>query len=132
MNTPKALICGMLENGGRALFLRRKEPEGEGIEMPCVFGSLGADPLSQLAEAFKKQTGIKAEPVQVVIEGRHEHEGTHIPCLVFSMRPLHGGPPEPEPASAYCGFVWLSIEDAKLRRHAPKGRWLSEPMMRVD
>jgi hypothetical protein len=129
---PKALICGMLEHEGKALFLKRKEAEGEAIEMPSVFGILSADPISQLAEAFKKQTGIKADVGQVILESRHEYEGVHIPCLVFKMNPLHVGPIEPEPAGTYSGFEWLALEDAKLRKHAPKGKWLSEPMMRVD
>jgi len=130
MDQPKALICGMLERDGKTLFLKRKEEGGEGIEMPSVYGSLRADPFSQLAEAFKKQNGLKAEVGPIVIEGRHEHENSHIPCLVFSMRQIREG--EPDPATAYSGFEWLSLEDAKLRRHASKGRWLSEPMMRVD
>ncbi len=132
MEKPKALVCGMLEEEGKALFLLRKESGKGGIEMPAVYGSLRADPVSQLAEAFKKQTGIKAEVGPVVIEGRHEHEGSHIPCLVFRMLPLREGPLEPDPASMYSGFVWLTMEEARLRPHAPKGGWLSEPMMRVD
>jgi hypothetical protein len=129
---PKALICGMLEQGGKMLFLKRKEADGEAIEMPSVFGVLSADPVSQLAEAFKKQTGINADVGQVILESRHEYEGAHIPCLVFMMKPLHEGQIEPEPAGAYSGFEWLALEDARLRRHAPKGKWLSEPIMRVD
>ena len=129
---PKALICGMLEREGKALFLKRKLPDGEAIEMPSVFGILSADPVSQLAEGFRKQTGIKADVGQVVLESRHDFEGVHIPCLVFRMTPLHEGGIEPEPASVYTGFEWLAIEDARIRKHAPKGRWLSEPIMRVD
>ncbi len=129
---PKALICGMLELEGKALFLKRKEAGAEGIEMPSVYGTLGADPVSQLAEAFKKQTGIKADAGQVVLESRHEYEGAHIPCLVFRMTPIDEGGIEPEPSGVYSGFVWLALEDAKLKRHAPKGKWLSEPIMRVD
>jgi hypothetical protein len=132
MDRPKALICGMLEHEGKALFLKRKELDGESIEMPSVFGILSADPISQLAEAFKKQTGIKADVGQVVFESRHEYEGVHIPCLVFRMNPLDGGPPEPEPSGPYSGYEWLALEDARLRNHAPKGRWLSEPIMRVE
>ena len=127
---PKALVCGMLERDGRILFLKRKEEAGEGIELPAVYGSLRADPLSQLAEAFKKQTGIKAEVGPMAIESRHEHEGAHIPCLVFLMKQLRDG--EPDPATVYSGFEWLTLEDARMRRHANKGRWLSEPMLRVD
>lgn len=130
MERPKALICGMLEKDGKALFLKRKGQDGEGIEMPSVFGTLSADPLSQLAEGFRKQAGIKAEPGQIIIEGRHEYEGAHIPCLVFSMKPLRED--EPEPGSAFSGFEWLSLEDAKMRRHSAKGKWLSEPMMRIE
>jgi hypothetical protein len=129
---PKALVCGMLEQGEKALFLKRKDGEGESIEMPSVYGILSSDPVSQLAEAFKKQTGIKADVDRVILESRHEYEGAHIPCLVFRMKPLQEGPLEPEPGGAYSGFVWLALEDAKLRKHAPKGKWLSEPIMRVD
>jgi hypothetical protein len=129
---PKALICGMLEHDGKALFLKRKELDGESIEMPSVFGILSADPISQLAEAFKKQTGMHADVGPVVFESRHEYEGVHIPCLVFRMSLLHPDQTEPEPAGVYSGFVWLALEDAKLRKHAPKGRWLSEPIMRVE
>ncbi|MEW6034989.1 MAG: hypothetical protein AB1529_00110 [Candidatus Micrarchaeota archaeon] len=130
MNQPKALIVGMLERGGRALFLLRKEGHGTGIEMPCVYGSLSADPVSQLSEAFRKQAGIKAEAGRIVLEGRYEHEGNHIPCLVLEMRQLRKE--EPDPASAYAGFEWLTLDEAKLRKHSKKGSWLSEPIMRVE
>ncbi|MEW6749020.1 MAG: hypothetical protein AB1295_04910 [Candidatus Micrarchaeota archaeon] len=123
---PKALICGMLEEDGKVLFLKR---EG-GIELPSVFGSLGADPLSQMTEAFKKQSGIKAECGDVVIESRYELEaGLRIPCLVFSMKRLREG--EPEPATVYSGFEWLTMDEARKRKPAPKGTWLKEPMVRI-
>lgn len=43
---PMALICGLLECGEKILFVVRKDPESkrERYELPCVHGSLSADP----------------------------------------------------------------------------------------
>ena len=68
----KALACGMLEDGGRVLFLVRKDANGfERIETPCVIVRSGRSPFAEMKEAFPKLTGIEDCQVhEIIIEGR--------------------------------------------------------------
>lgn len=123
---PKALVCGMLEDGGRVLFLKRRDQHGvERLELPWVYASEGSDPMSQLAESFKKQTGISAEVGEIVLEGRHNAGSRRrkrwIPCYVFKMSARER---RADPGSGYSGFRWLSIKDAKKERLGRALEWL--------
>lgn len=133
---PKALICGMLEIGGKVLFLVKKDRAGkEVIEMPFVLGSSSADPHSQLSEAFKKQTGIGAHPVHQVMEGKH-NVGTakkpeFIPVLVFEMMP-DDPRVKPDPGTGYCGFLWVKMLDAEGKTLSENAGWLLEEPVMID
>lgn len=133
---PKALICGMLEIGGKVLFLAKNSKDGkEVLEMPFVMGSDTTDPHSQLAEAFKKQTGIKAHPVHQVMEGKH-NVGTpknpeHIPVLVFEMMPDEPRV-KPDPGKGYTGFFWLKMIDAEGKALSENAGWLLEEPVMID
>jgi len=133
---PKALLCGMLETGGNILFLKRKGKDGkEAIEMPCVLGSTSTDPMGQLSEAFKKQTGIAAHPVHIVMEGRH-NIGTaknpeYVPVIVYEMEndePLIA----PDPGKGYSGFVKMPLLKAKGARLSENASWMLEEGVMVD
>jgi hypothetical protein len=123
---PKALACGMLEDGGRVLFLVRTDERGvERIEMPCVVVPSGRSPFADMKEAFPRLTGIDGQVHEIVMEGRYNagsrRRRVMVPCLVFkvtakSMRA--------KPAPEFSGFRWLSLEDAKGQRLAGTATWL--------
>jgi hypothetical protein len=124
-DVPKALACGMLEDEGRILFLKYKDRHGiERLELPSVV-SYSGDVISQLAEAFREQTGIDGEVGEAITETRHNAGSRRrrrwIPCLAFritakSMRA--------RPSAKFSGFRWLSIEDAKREKLGRNTEWI--------
>ncbi|HID73132.1 TPA: hypothetical protein EYP38_04270, partial [Candidatus Micrarchaeota archaeon] len=69
---PKALACGMLEDGGRVFFLVQKDRHGvERLELPHVLVYPGQDPAALLKQAFEEQAGIDAEIGDIIRESRH-------------------------------------------------------------
>jgi hypothetical protein len=128
--TPKALICGMLERGDKMLFLVRKDGRGvERVEMPCVHGSTSTDPAGQLTEAFRKQTGIKAEMGNLRMEGRHnigsKGKVVFVPVLVFEMSP-DSPLVRPDPGKGIERCEWMTMMEAKGRQLTDNGMWLLE------
>jgi len=122
---PKALVCGMLEDMGRVLFLKRKDKQGaEQLEMPCLLLYAG-DPVSQLTEAFREQTGIDGEVGGIVLETRHNagsrRRKSFVPCMVFRIRAKSM---KARPASQFSGYRWLSLEDAKKEKLGRNARWV--------
>lgn len=125
MKTPKAVICGLMKKDGKILFL---EKEGK-IEMPWIYGSLAGDPINAIGEAFRKKTGIGVEVGGIVLEGRLEIEGKHMPVLVLEMEAMGEGYVV-FPADDF-KVVWLDLEEAKkknLRQHA---QWLKNEIIKV-
>ncbi|MEW6749014.1 MAG: hypothetical protein AB1295_04880 [Candidatus Micrarchaeota archaeon] len=123
---PKALACGMLEDGGRVLFLVRTDRSGtERIELPCVLVPSGRSPFAEIKEAFGKQTGIADYEVhEVVLEGRHNagsrRRRMKVPALVFKITArVRTAKVAPE----FSGFRWLSLEDAKSKRWGRDFEW---------
>jgi hypothetical protein len=128
--TPRALICGMLEQGEKMLFLVRKDERGvERVEMPCAFGTISAGFTRQLAEAFGKQTNVKAIPGNLRMEGRHNvgsaSKPEWVPVLVFEMTP-QDWLVRPSPGSGIARCEWLTLMDAKSRQLTDNGMWLLE------
>ncbi len=123
---PKALACGMLEDGGRVLFLLRKDERGiERLEMPCVLVPSGRSPYAEIRNAFPRQTGIDGEIHEVVLEGVHNagsrKRKMRVPCLVFRVSARNRSA---RPSSEFSGFRWLSPEDALRQRLARTLEWL--------
>lgn len=123
----KALACGMLEDSGRTLFLKRFDEHGiERLELPCVLVPSGKDPVSLLVAAFKEQTGIDAELCDPLFERRY-NAGTRrrknfVPCLVFSFKAKKA---TAKPSAAFSGFKWLSLDDAKKMKLSRNTEWLA-------
>ncbi|MFH1222564.1 MAG: NUDIX hydrolase [Candidatus Micrarchaeota archaeon] len=122
----KALACGILEDSGRVLFLKRFDEHGiERLELPSILVPSGKDPVSLLVAAFKEQTGIDAELCDLLFERRH-NAGTRrrknfVPCLVFSFKTKKA---VAKPATEFSGFKWLSVEDAKRSKLGRNSEWL--------
>jgi len=123
---PKALACGMLEDGGRVLFLVRADPNGtERIELPCILVPSGRSPFAEIKSEFPRRTGIDGEVHEIVIEGRHNAGSRKrriwVPVLVFKVTARNRSA---NPPTEFSGFRWLSLDDAKKQRLDRKLEWL--------
>lgn len=123
---PKALVCGMLEDGGRVLFLSKKDQHGvERIELPCVYSTERGDPVSQIAQAFKMQSGISVHVGEIAFEGRHNAGSRRkkywVQCYVFKVEAKEK---KADPGGGYTGFRWLSFKDAKEKKLGKHADWL--------
>ncbi len=122
---PKALVCGMLKDGGRILFLISKDQNGtERLELPCFFAYSDAD-IMRLAEEFKEQTGIDGEVGEVEIKTRHNAGSRKrkkwIPCLVFKISARNR---TTRASSKFSGFKWLVLDGAKKYRLSRNVEWI--------
>ncbi len=122
----KALACAMLEDGGRILFLVRKDANGiERIELPCVLVPSGRSPFADIKEAFQKMTGIDGEFHEIVLEGRHNagyrRRKNWVPVLAFKVTAKNR---TAKPPAEFSGFRWLSLEDALRQRLGRNAEWL--------
>jgi hypothetical protein len=132
---PKALACGMLEDGGRILFLVRKDAAGtERIEMPCVMVPSGRSPFADIKEAFGRLTGIADCQVhEIILEGRHNTGSRRsrfwVPCLIFRVTARNrSARPSPE----FSGFRWLSLDDARKERLSRNAEWLRKEIRKSE
>ncbi|MDD2655376.1 MAG: hypothetical protein PHQ80_01780 [Candidatus ainarchaeum sp.] len=120
-----ALACAIIEDGGRVLFLKRKEKERELLELPCVLVGKGMNPVSELKGAVLAQTGIDAQIGDVVLEGRHNAGSRKrrkwIPALGFRASAKSMGA---RVGAGFSGVRWISLEDAKKEKMARKAEWL--------
>ena len=123
---PKCLACGMIEDEGRALFLKRKDEHGiERIELPCVLVVSGRSPVAEIKSEFARQTGIDGQIHEIVFESRHNagsrKRRSWVPCLVFrfSAKSMRA-----KPASEFSGFKWLKLEDAKKEKLGRTAEWI--------
>lgn len=123
---PKALACGMLEDGGRVLFLVSRDAAGaERIEMPCVLVPSGRSPFAEISSEFRRQTGIDGQVHEVVMESRHNagsrKRRSFVPVLVFKVTARER---YAKPSAGFSGFRWLSLEDAMRQRLSRNAEWL--------
>ncbi len=123
---PKALACGMLEDGGRVLFLVRKDESGtERIEMPCVLVPSGRSPYAEINAEFRRQTGIDGQVHEAVMESRHNagsrKRRSFVPVLVFKVTARER---YARPSAEFSGFRWLSLDDARRQRLSRNAEWL--------
>jgi hypothetical protein len=123
---PKALICGMLKDEGRILFLTKKDRHGiVRLELPWIYGHTNVNPVGELAEAFLKYTGIEGQVGEIIYETRHNAGSRRrkrwIPCFVFQVTARNR---RAEPGGGYTSFRWLSIDGAKKEKLGRQLEWL--------
>ncbi len=123
---PKALAAGLLEDGGRVLFLLRKDANGaERIELPCVLVLSGRSPHAEAGMEFRRQTGIDGEVHEVVLEGRYNagsrKRRSFVPALAFKVTARERFA---KPSTEFSGFKWLRIEEALRMRLSRNSEWL--------
>lgn len=122
---PKAVVCGMLEDNGRIIFLKQKGMDGiERFEVPHVLIYSG-DPVSQIHDAFKKQTGIDPQVGEIILETKvnagSRKNKFRVPCLVFKITAKNK---TAKPDSQFSGFKWLSVNDAKKQKLHKNTLWI--------
>ncbi|MBU0527560.1 MAG: hypothetical protein ABH983_00540 [Candidatus Micrarchaeota archaeon] len=123
---PKALICGMLSDGGRVLFLVKKDQHGvERLELPWVYSYQTTNPVSQLGEIFLKQTGIDAEVGEIKLEAKHNagsrRKKNWISCYVFEIKAKNK---QAHPSSEFVGFRWVGLKEVKKEKLGRMTEWI--------
>ena len=123
---PKALACGVLEDGGRVLFLLKRDRNGiERIGLPCALVPSGRSPHADIKSEFERQTGIECQVLEVIFQGRYNagsrKRRSWIPALGFKIvaRNMRA-----KPAPEFSGFRWLKIDDALGMRLERESEWL--------
>jgi hypothetical protein len=128
---PKAFACGMLKDGGRALFLVGKERFGRRrLLFPNVRILGREDAVAKIKEAFLEQAGIDAQVHGVVFEGKYNAGSRKykkwIPLLVFEISAKRM---QAKPSGEFGGFRWLAVKDALAKEKKKElflERWVSE------
>lgn len=122
----KCLACGLIEDGGRVLFLKRKDRHGiERIELPCVLVPSGRSPVAEIKTEFSRQTGLDAQIHEIIIESRHNagsrRRRNWVPCLVFrfSAKSMRA-----KPSNEFSGFRWIKLEDTKKEKMSRNAEWI--------
>jgi hypothetical protein len=131
VNYPKAFACGMLEDGGRVLFLVGKERYGKNrLVLPSVEIWGRRDPVAELGAAFAKQAGIDGQVHEVIFEGRYNAGSRKyrkwIPLLVFRVTAKRM---QCMPSSDFAGFRWVSLKgvlEKEKRKELFLEKWVSE------
>ena len=123
---PACLACGLLEDGGRALFLARKNQLGvETVELPCVLLYAGENQVARLTEDFRIATGIDAQVHEVLFQRSHNAGSRKrkalIPALVFRMTAKNAFA---KPGEKFSGFRWIASADLSKFKLARICSWL--------
>ncbi|MEM0437757.1 MAG: hypothetical protein QXU54_00475 [Candidatus Micrarchaeia archaeon] len=72
MPAPHALVCGLLEDGGRVLFLVERTADGsERLSLPGRVITRGENPSLAVKQCFESQAGLDVQVLEVMIQGRH-------------------------------------------------------------
>lgn len=122
----KALACGLLEDGGRILFLIRKDEHGaERYEMPSVIVQSGRSPFAEINETFKRTTGIDGQVHEIVMNAKFNAGSKRrrmvIPVVVFKITARERFA---KPSSEFSGFKWLTFEEAKKQKLSRNTEWI--------
>ena len=123
---PVLLAAGLLEDGGRALFLVRRNFRGdETVELPCVLLMKGENPVAGLTEAFRQQTGIDPQVHEILFERRHNagsrKRKNWVPVLVFKITAKNASA---RPSKEFAGFRWIASDDLGKFKPGKNCEWL--------
>ena len=148
---PVALAVGLLEDGGRALFLYQEPAPGAAaggggraaraeagaggrlLELPSVLVMPGENPVSRLAEGYSQMTGIDAQ-VHETMRQASVNVGTRkrrhlVPVLVFRLTAKRMSA---RAGAGWNGFVWLAVRQALGEKFTRRGQWFLQPAMAAD
>ncbi len=112
---PKALVCGILEDGGRILFLLKRGRHCiERLTLPCAPLFPGDNPVALLTEEFRFQTGIDAETGEMILEKRwnagSRKRKRFVSVFIFEVSAKNR---QAKPSKEFSGFKWARLDDAK-------------------
>ena len=129
---PAALVCGVLEDGGRILFLLRKDGTGVArLELPSVEVSSQSNQVSELSGEFKRQTGIDGEVHEILFQSLYNTGSRKrkykIPVFLFKVTAKNR---TARVANEFSGFKWLSVDDARKQKLGRKLEWLRNETVR--
>lgn len=123
---PVALAIGLLQDGGRAFFLKQQDYDGtERIGLPFVLLLKGQDPVAKLAEAFIEQTGIDGYVQDTAFESTHNvgsrKRKKFIPVIAFNIGTKNASA---KPAERFTGYAWMPLDAAKQKKLMRTSEWL--------
>ncbi len=123
---PAAIAIGLLEDANRALFLCRKNNQGqETVELPSVILQKGENPVAALTSDFRRQTGIDGQVHEILFERKHNagsrKRRIFVPALVFRVTAKNSAC---RPAPEFSGYRWLERGDLAGHRLAKNCAWL--------
>jgi hypothetical protein len=122
---PTALACALLEDGGRALFLVRRDAQGrEKLELPNALVFPGDDPAATATGALRVQAGIDGYSKGEGFEARHNagsrRNKAWVPVLVFRMDAKNKSA---RPAGGLSA-KWVPLDAAKSMPLGRSAEWL--------
>ncbi|MDE1797865.1 MAG: hypothetical protein KGH63_00475 [Candidatus Micrarchaeota archaeon] len=128
---PAALAVGLLEDGGRALFLYQVDLKDQRLlELPSVLVMPGENPVQRLAEEYAKMTGIDAQVHETIrqasINAGSRKKRHLIPVLVFRLTAKRMSA---RAGAGWGGFAWLAIRSALEEKFTRRGQWFVSPAM---
>ncbi len=123
---PAALAAGLLEDGGRALFLVRRNLRGlDTVELPCVLLFKGENPVAGLAGAFRQQTGIDPQVHEILFEKRHNagsrKRRNWVPVLVFRITAKSASA---KPSKEFADYRWIASGELGKFKPSKNCDWL--------
>ena len=123
---PSALACGILSDGEKALFLKRRDAEDhERLGLPTIALYSGQDAVSKLAERFLEQTGIDGHVQNVVLQATHNAGSRKkkrvIPVLGFRVTAKNT---QARPSAPFSGYAWLTLEAAAGHKLERNTEWI--------
>ena len=125
---PTAMACGMLSDGDKVLFLKRRDAQGvERLSLPYVFIFGKENPVSKLAESFLEQTGIDGHVQDVILQST-QNTGSRkkkrfIPVLGFRVTAKNT---QAKPSAVFSGYTWTALESAAGQKLERNTEWIRQ------
>ena len=116
----KVLLCALLDDGGRTLFLEKTEGEMTRYCLPCAMVGEQDNPVEALKKIIAAQTGIDAQVSMIALSGRHNTGSRRrkqwAGALAFkcSAKKFH--------CNAPC--KWMKLSDALKQKLSRECEWL--------
>lgn len=123
---PKALVCGLLEDNGRVLFLVERGPDGkERLALPGRIVFQGENEALAVKECFAKYAGLDVQVHEIKVQGKHNAGSRKnklwVPALGIKATAKSCTPKTLPP---FTGVKWVSLKEASLGKLARTAEWL--------
>jgi hypothetical protein len=121
-----ALLCGILEDNGRILFLVRKDERGrEMLELPHALVKAGENEVLALTAAMREQAGIDAQVHEVIKQGKHNagsrKKKRWVPALGFRATAKSA---KVSLGKGFAGFRWIALREIGNVKLGRNSEWL--------